>query len=265
MNLYIHRILATVSLLLLWSSSGLGQITECNNGTTPCEAYARADAVFIAKVTRISPETIQIWQRDKDYDQTATLVTEKTFKGIKRNRYVLSQLGRKNAPKFILNSRYLFYANFDRVRKQWEVTECGRTMMAQYAHDDLAYLNGLPEPLNKTRIAGTVTRYDRDDENPQGQTQRLAGVRLKIRGAKTEYEVFTDANGVYQLYGAPAGKYLVEPSIPGGLMLFGVIHYGAFDVAKLRSYKIELSEGACSGIDIILTTDPNSAKPKIGN
>ena len=259
------RILATVSLLLLWSSSGVGQITECNNGTSPCEAYARADAVFIAKVTRISPETIEIWQRDKDYDQTATVLVEKTYKGVKRNRYVLRQLGRKVAPKFVLNSRYLFYANFDRVTKQWEVRQCGRTRMANYVQDDLAYIDSLPESLNKTRIAGTITRYDRDDENPQGQTQRLEGVRLKIRGSKQEYEVVTDANGFYQLYGAPAGKYLVEPSIPGGLMLFGVIHYGAFDIARVRSYKIELTEGACSGIDIILTTDPNSGKQKIGN
>ena len=66
-------ILIAASLLLICSSLCPAQTSECNYGASPCEAYANADAVFVAMVTKIAPETIAIWQRDKDYDQIATI------------------------------------------------------------------------------------------------------------------------------------------------------------------------------------------------
>jgi len=261
----VKTIFTTVVLLLMCAAPCLAQLSECNSNATPCEAYANADAVFVAKVTRIRPETFRMWQTDKDYDQIANLIVEKTYKGIARNSVVLHQLGRKNAPKFIQGSRYLFYANYDRATKKWEVRRCGRTLMAQYAHDDLYYLNGLPASAKKTRIAGEVIRYENDEENPQGTNRRLAGVRIKITGAGEEYEVVTDANGMYEIYGAAAGSYVIQPVIPSGLVLMGVMHYGPFDRSQLRSLKIELKEGACSGATILLTPNRKIAKPNIGN
>ena len=258
-------ILTAVCLLFISSGSCLAQVSECNFNATPCEAYVNADAVFIAKVTRIVPETIAIWQRDKDYDQTATVVVEKTYKGFKRKSLVLHQLGRKNAPKFVLGSRYLFYANFDRVTKKWEVRPCGRTRMANYLQNDLHYLDGLPASANKTRIAGEVIRYETDEDNPQGRTERLGGITIRIIGAGKEYKIVTHTTGVYELYGATPGRYIIRPDIPSGLMLLGVIHYGPWDRSKFRSLEIELRERACSGASILLTTDPSIGKPKIGS
>ena len=246
-------ILAVLSLILMSSISCLGETSECDDGMSPCEAYASADAVFVAKVTKISPQTIAIWQRDKDYDQTANLVVEKSYKGIKRNRLTLHQLGRKSAPKFVLGSRYLFYANFDRVTKKWEVRPCGRTGMAKYLQDDLHYLDGLPASLNKTRIAGKVVRYETDRDNPQGTVEKLAGIRISIKGEGRKYEVVTDTEGMYELYGAPPGRYVIQADIPNGLVLYGVTHYGPFDRLKVRSLVVELKERGCSGAGLILT------------
>lgn len=258
-------IITTLFLLFTAASACLAQTAECNDNPSPCEAYAGADAVFLAKVIKIVPETIQIWQRDKDYDQIANVVVEKTFKGTTGNRLVLHQLGRKNAPKFILGSKYLFYANFDRVTKKWEVRPCGRTRLANYVQDDLHYLNGLPASANKTRIAGEVSRHDTDEDNPQGTNQRLPGIKIKITGAGKEYEVVTDANGVYELYGAAPGKYVIHPEIPSGLVLLLVVHYGPFDLSQVRSLKVELKEGGCSGATILFTPDRTLQNRKIGN
>lgn len=129
------------SVLFFVATAGLAQ--DCEN-VTPCEAYAEADAIFVAKVIKIVPETTEIWQRDKDYDQIATILIDKTYKGRKRHRLLLHQLGRKNAPKFILESRYLFYANFDRATKKWEIKRCGNTRMIEYVEDDLHYLPVYP-------------------------------------------------------------------------------------------------------------------------
>jgi hypothetical protein len=260
----VKTILAEVSLVLVLSTACFGQTAECNHGMSPCEAYANSDAVFVAKVIKISPETINIWQRDKDYDQTANVVVEKIYKGIKRNRLTLHQLGSKNAPKFILGSRYLFYANFDRVTNKWEVKSCGRTHLANYVQDDLNYLKGLPASLNKTRIAGQVTLYETDNENPQGTTERLAGIKIRIKGEGREYEVVADANGIYELYDAPPGRYVVEPDIPRGLKLMGVMHYGPFDRSKFRSLIVELKERGCSAAGLILTPEPATENRKIG-
>jgi hypothetical protein len=98
------------------------------------------------------------------------------------------------------------------------------------------YLAGLSTSANKTRIAGEVTRYDTDEENPQGNTQRLRGIRIKITGAGKEYEVTTGADGFYELYGAPAGKYVLEPVIPYGLVLMATLRYGPLDLSKIRSF-----------------------------
>lgn len=258
-------IFATIFVLFIAAGSCFAQAIECDYNSTPCEAYANADAVFIAKVTRIRQPMLKIWMRNNDYDQIANLAVEKVYKGIKQNRLVLHQLGRKNAPKFILNSTYLFYANFDRATRKWEVRFCGRTRMAKYATDDMRYLNGLSASAKKTRIAGEVTRYDTDEENPQGTTQRMRGIRIKIVGAGKEYEVTTDADGFYELYGAPPGKYVLQPAIPNGLVLMGVMRYGPLDLSQIRSFTIELKKSDCAGADIILTTDRTIPKPRIGD
>ena len=255
---------AALFALCLTYNSAYAQVDECISSETPCEAVANADAIFIGKVTRIAPETISIWQRDKDYDQTARIEVQKTYKGTIRKSVVLHQLGRKNAPKFVLNSTYLFYANFDRARRQWEVRYCGRTLMAQYAHDDLRYLENLPAVANKTRVAGSLILYENDKENPAGNMRRLQGVAVRLIGEGKRFEAVTDANGLYEFYDVPPGSYVIEPAIPAGMMLMAVFHYGAFDRSKVRVLRIEVKEGKCNGASIVLKPDGTSEKQRIG-
>lgn len=238
-------------ILLAGWSTARAQPMECDYSVTPCEAYAQADAIFTGTVIRIAPETISIWQRDGDYDQIATVVVEKVYKGTVRKRIVLHQLGRKNSPKFISNNTYLFYASLDRQTKKWEVRRCGRTLMARYAQDDLRYLERPRENANQSRIAGAVMRVQPDEDTPV-KTERLAGLRIKIIGEEKQYEVVTGPDGMFELYGAPPGKYVIHPDIPSSLTLMGVIHYGAFDRSKLKSLNIELKERECSGVTILL-------------
>lgn len=246
--------LLSVFSIFMFLGNCLAQNLECNYNATACEAYANADAVFVGKVISIAPETIEIWQRDKDYDQRTVITIEKTFKGLKKKSLVLHQLGKDIAPKFILGLRYMFYANFDRVSRHWKVKPCGRTRMLKFGADDLRYGASLPASAGKTRISGEITRYESDAENPQGTSERLAGVKIKIVGDGKEYEAVTDAKGVYEISDVPPGKYRLEPSIPKGLRLMAVMHYGLFDRSKYLSLTIELKEGGCSGATVILTS-----------
>ena len=255
---------AALFTLLLSCNFAYAQPGDCDYSVTPCEAYANADAIFVGKVTNVVAPPLRIWQRDKDYDQTASIEVQKTYKGTIRKRVVLHQLGRKNAPKFILNSTYLFYANFDRARKQWEVRYCGRTLMAQYAQDDLNYLDKLPAVANKTRVAGTLSLYENDKENPAANVRRLHGVAIRLIAEGKRFEAVTDANGFYQFYDVPPGRYVIEPAIPAGMTLMAVFHYGPFDRLKVRVLRIEVKEGKCNGASIILTPDGTSEKQRIG-
>ena len=261
---HMKLISAALFTLLLSCNFAYAQRDDCGYNVTPCEAVANADAIFVGKVTKIAPETISIWQRDKDYDQTARIEVQKTYKGTIRKSVVLHQLGRKNAPKFVLNSTYLFYANFDRARKQWEVRYCGRTLMAQYAHDDLNYLDKLPAVANKTRVAGSLIHYESDKENPAGNLRRLQGVAIRLIGEGKRFEAVTDTNGLYEFYDVPPGSYVVEPAIPAGMTLMAVLHYGTLDRSKVRVLRIEVKEGKCNGASIVLMPDGTSEKQRIG-
>ena len=252
---------------LLLPAYATAQARRCEYGVAPCEAYANADAVFVGEVKRIIPVTTKIWQTDDDYDQTAYVTVQQIYKGSKKQQIVLRQLGRRHAQKFISGSRYLFYANYDSKLKLWEVRPCGRTRMADYVQDDLLYLNSLPASSKRTRVSGEIVRYDTDADNPQGTTEPLAGIRLRVTGEERDFEAVTNANGVYEFYDVPPGSYTVRPRIPNGLVFLWAIHYGDDIYARARSLEIELKEGGCSGVTILLTTDKTLNKdsgPKLG-
>lgn len=237
---------------------------NCETGATPCAAYAEADAVFLGKVTRINPESTTLREAIDGHDQMAYIAVERTYKGSVTKRVTLRQLKGKQAPTFVLRSRYLFYANYDKATRSWWVKPCGRTLMTDYAQDDLRYLDGLPKSAGRTRVAGIFTRYDPDPETgffAESTPERLAGMRLKIIGEGREYEAVTDASGMYEIYDLPPGRYTLHPHIPAGLRFMLAMHYGSLAEAKAkaRNLSFELQAGGCSGVSILLTTD---APPK---
>lgn len=241
---------------------------ECDTGATPCDAYASADAVFIGYVTKITPEFFRQGQTDSDYDQTAYVRVERRYKGYQGARIVLHQLGRLHAEKFIANSSYLFYASYDKRARRWWVRPCGRTRLTDYVQDDLRYLAGLPKSAGRTRVAGRVTRYDANEET-QGSTEPLAGVRLTIVGKAGEYEAVTDADGIYELYDLPSGEYTVRARIPAGLRFMLAMHYGTPDEMRERARDLtfEVRAGGCAGLGLILTTDavpPRDTPKRVG-
>jgi hypothetical protein len=253
--------LSTLTIFLL-SASGFSQRHTCNYsasdyGASVCEAYANADAVFIGEVIKIVQQTINIQQTDDDYDQTAHITIHKLYKGAPRASIVLRELGSRHTQKFILGARYLFYANYVPALKIWEVRSCGRTRLADYVQADLLYLNGLPKNSKRTRIAGEVARYEPTNDASESPV-RLPGVKLKIIGEGREYEAVSDAQGIYEIYDLPPGKYTIRPVIPSGLTFLWALHSGRDAVARAKSLEFDLSPGGCAEMEILLTTEKNA-------
>jgi hypothetical protein len=253
------KIFLATLFLLSGFSYNLAQNLECSFGNTPCSAFANADAVFIGTVTKVIQPPLEIWMRDKDYDQKAYVRIEKLYKGVNRSQIVLSQLGKRVAPKFIGASRYLFYANYDKKLKIWEVKTCTRTRMTEYANDDLLFLNGLPSSTAKTRVSGEITKIT---QMPDGENRRLADFKIKIAGENREYETATDKNGVYEIYGLPPGKYIIKLEIPSDLEFYAAIHSVPDPLSHAKELDFELKEGGCASIDILLIK--RETKERIG-
>lgn len=233
----------------------------CEYGMSICESYAAADAVFVGTVTRIVPATFRIDQTDSDYDQTAYVAVEKVYKGARRARIVLRQLGRRDAQKFVQHSRYLFYANYDRAARLWEVRPCGSTRMADYAQDDLRYLDALPASAARTRVSGEVVHFAEPDE--EQATSRLPGVRVRLFGGGRVYETTTDAHGVYEFTGLPPGRYRVEVRAPADLVFYAALHTGRDPFERARELEFDLAERGCAGLTILFRT-AGSIKPSDG-
>ena len=225
----------------------------CDYGTAPCEAYAQADAVFRGTVTRIVPATYRREWTDADYDQTAYVSVEKVYKGYRGRRVVLRQLGRRGGQKFVQGTTYLFFANYDRAGRFWEVRPCGRTVMAQYAQLDLRYIEGLPATAGRTRAAGKVMVFDPDPSAERAGSEALAGVRVKLAGVGREFETATDASGIFEFTGLPPGRYRIEARVPNTLIFFGAIHTGPDPVGRARELEFDLEERGCAEVTLLYT------------
>lgn len=258
---FLTTVLAAPLLLLpSASSTAAAQSTQrCDYALSPCESHAAADAVFVGIVTRIVPATFQMGQTDDDYDQTAYVDVEKVYKGRRRGHIVLRQLGSRHAQKFIYGSRYLFYANYDRAKKFWEVRPCGSTRMAAYVQDDLRFLDGLPATAKRSRVAGEIVLYDPEPERAGG-AHRMPGVKVRIVGEGGEFEAVTDANGVYEIYDLPPGRYRIQPRVPSGLVFFGALHSGPFPRERARTLEFELEERGCVGVTVLYVKDETIKK-----
>ena len=81
--------------------------------------------------------------------------------------------------------------------------------MAEGAAEDLLYLDNMNRLRGKTRVSGTIARWEYPDFD-------VANRNIRIVGEKQTYERKTDANGVFELYDLPPGKYVLETDIPKG-------------------------------------------------
>lgn len=246
--------------LLLSFTYTLSQKLECGFIETPCSAFAKANAVFVGKVNKVIQPSLEIWMRDKDFDQKATVTVEKLYKGSVPNKIILSQLAKDAAPKFIENTSYLFYANYDKKQNIWKVKPCTRTHALEFVNDDLLFLDGLPSSSGKTRVSGEVVYSS--DLKPDSEHLRLYGFKVKIIGADKEYEATTDKNGIYEIYGLPPGKYVIRLNLPADKEFYGAMHSVTDPLSQAKDLSFELKEGGCISIDIFLTK--RESKERIG-
>ncbi len=248
------KILIAIAFLLLISSEQSVWACSCGGWPSPCEAYAAASAVFTGYVRKIEPE-LKAPEEATFTEQTAYVQVERAFKGAKEAEIVFHQPSHNCAPKFRVGERWLFYASYHKDTKTWEVYGCGRSSRIEQAHDDLLYLEGLPQSLTRTRISGEISQYEDMPEKGFTRVKDMAGVKVKIIGEKKTYETYTNANGVYEIYDLPIGKYAIEPEIPPGLKVRFPMPFGLMIPSDGKTFKVELQARSCAGSDFVICSD----------
>jgi hypothetical protein len=194
------RAFAIIAFLVMLSGYETVMACSCAGYASPCQAYAAADAVFVGYVKKVKPDNSMKGEDEYEGEQIAYVQVERAFKGMDDSQVVLHQPGHNCAPKFKVGERWLFYATYHEESKTWEVYGCGRSRYVESANDDMLYLQKLPQSATTTRISGELERYETDPEKGFSSVETIAGAKVKISGAGKTHEVYTDKNGVYELY-----------------------------------------------------------------
>ncbi|HKS09734.1 MAG TPA: hypothetical protein VJS13_09325, partial [Pyrinomonadaceae bacterium] len=233
-------ILAVAVFVMIVFCPRLTLACSCFGNTSPCGAYLTAEAVLVGTVTSVKQQPMKLGGEDIG-GQLAVVQVDEAFKGVKALELTFHSYETSCDMLYKEGQRWLFYASYDKKLKSWYVAGCGRTRRLERAADDLLYLRALPGAAEKTRLAGVL--WNQGDEKP------LMGVKVKLIGERETHEVFTDKNGVYEMYGLAPGQYVVTPETPLNMKLR--FAYGAtiVDLRDQTRRRVDLGEKSCAGVD----------------
>lgn len=226
----------------------------------PCQAYWRAQAVFVGtvkevaysapyqrgegnnrwsyrrRITRFSVETAY-----KGVDgRLVEVVTEQimptpvTFPDGKQGMKTLSHSDCDY--DFGAGETYFVYANFSAKNDGTLVVSLNRTRKLREAAADTEFVNELPRATPTARIFGRIVRSDRNLQEGDYERLPLAGIKVTARGEGRTFEALTDAEGNYHLKDLPPGGYRVTPAYPphlsteGGSQFAQVIARGCAEI-----------------------------------
>lgn len=247
--------------VLIWAAITLAGDTSfacsCGGKPTVLDAYDRANAVVVVRVVHIEPfkddDPETAMKNVGDYG-IATLVVEKAYKGRLRVNEQFSFGSYPNAACFwsfrkeTAGRKFLLYLSSFKESDAWFAITCGRSRPLEYATEDLLYLDNMEKYRGQTRVSGNY----RGGFN--AVLQDVANRTIRIRGEQKTYELKTDANGVFEIYDLPPGKYVLEPEIPNGWQIARHIFEGGV-TAKSIPFTLE----ARKHVNVDVLFDPSNA------
>ena len=217
--------LLSVALTALIFDDRTANACSCGLKPTVLESYERAKFVVIVQV--VSVEKAQESERAVDGIRSTSVIIERVFKGPLHtgDQMTFAQGGGGDCiwtfNEKDIGERFLFYLS-DKVKSErfWFAGYCGRSQNAEYAGDDLLYLENMEKARGKTRLSGTL-RFSQTSpvQDQQAIDRSLDGKRVRIIGATKTYELTTNPDGVYEIYDLPAGNYVIYPEVPEGLKI----------------------------------------------
>jgi len=249
---------SVVTFALLVLNAPAVEACSCGGYPTICGSYRGANAVFIGVVQRVETRMAKASDgREFSASQIAHVQVEKSFKGVAQPELVFYSGGSSCDAVYEEGQRWLFYAYYNKDTKTWSTAACDRSRVIKEVSsigDDLIYLQNLPKSAAATRLSGDLAHYEADPVKGFTRIRNIMGAKVKITGEGKIHEVYTDKDGVYEIYGLPPGKYTVEPEIPLGLKVRFPMHYGELDYSDPKNVKLVLHENSCASMGFVLSS-----------
>jgi hypothetical protein len=262
------RFLVLLAIVFL-ASTNAANACSCGRTPTVLNSYDGSDVVVIVRAVAVdkaepaktAPEgQMSNGENYVDGVKSTTMSVEQVFKGTSKvgDKMIFAQGGGADCiwtfNEKDIGKKYLFYLKRLENFTVWIAGTCGRSSIADYAGDDLLYLNNLDKTRGRTRISGTLSFANETGES-------VAGRKIRLVGAGHTYEVKTDKNGVYEIYDVPAERYSVEPETPRGWKIANFwLHYspsfaGSDETKSARKIPIVVADKQHAGLDIRFEID----------
>lgn len=201
-------ILGFIPLLLFVDNA---QACSCLSAGPPCQAFWKADAVFLATVKSKSVVTVEVDSETKRTEQQVSVrfLVDDVYRGLLGGSDVEILTGIDSAAcgyNFEKGKRYLVYAQED--GNKLRTTLCSRTRLLTDAKKDLLYFQNLPPEGSGASISVKVLTRSASNE-----TTAMPGVKVTAEGPDKLFEGRTGSSGQYEFKRLPPGKYTVKSEI----------------------------------------------------
>lgn len=261
------------SVLLLFLLLGIRTVSACSCGAKANVLDSFESATNVVVITALA---VQKSSEGSGVDgvRSTRMVVDKVYKGqLKKGDEITFGQGGGADCIWTFNEKsigksYLFYLPEGTKDSMWIGFGCGRSTLLENASEDLKFLENLNKVRNRTRISGTVNF---DYAGPLIESI-LEGIKIRVVGSNKTYELVTDKNGVYEIYGVPAGRYRIIPEVPCGWKVSQFyLEYNRDlitdrdeddDAPPILEYWIELEDKRHSSVDFRFELD-NAFRGKI--
>jgi hypothetical protein len=209
-----HRFLLLLLLVMpAWGCSCAG------NWPSVKQAWKNAPFVFLGTVEVAEPDgdSNQMIFRE----QSVRIHVDEAFKGARAGQTFEQHEGASDCDaKFRTGQRAVFYL-FGKTLESSHIAPCTHSLgSAEPGGDDLLFLRGLPRSAKGTRFSGEVELYEESAADAFHRVKGLPDIPVKISGPKgSSIKAITNADGVYEQYNLPPGKYSVSITVPKGLRI----------------------------------------------
>lgn len=221
---------------------------SCRERPSTKDAWKDSPAVFLGAVEHVERD---LEPAEFPGGQSVLVRAGESFKGAKRNQtFRLKQPGYNCGRKFTAGERALFYLHPTGKLDVWVAPDCHRTRSYADAEDDLLFVRGLPASAVGTRLSGSV----RDVSEGSRNARSVPGVIVKVRSDnRLVATMTTNANGVFERYGLPAGHYQIDVEAPRRLK---IDYFWVSGIRfPLQSGAVYLGADSGVNVDCVLVSD----------
>ena len=241
------QLLLTIFTLLVLFAFVQIDASACScNRSSPCQAYANADAVFVGRILRAT---------DKKGERIHQVQIDEHFFGTDNRTVVNISTDQSSSCAFSMGvgGTYLIYAYKHEKDGSWGTGMCSRTEVVEIAGEDLDYLRAVKKSKSEGAILQGVIGEFNSDYNAKPRKPAEVNKVYVESDTGAQFETDVAADGKYEINNLKAGKYTVSLKLPAGLINSeDVDNYYKEDPEKK---KVEISGRGCAVKNFAIKTD----------